>query len=199
MSQQYPNGPQQPFHPQQPMQPVRPPKMPMKREAKIGWMILSGVVIFVLGLVIGAAGSGNQLSPSTSAGKASPTVTVTVPVAVEASEPAAAETTTEPPAPVFGTPTKADFKLAVKTLTKKCFGSAGCNVTYRILVSYSGPALDPATTYEVLYQVKGGEDGPVDNKLTVTGDQSSVDEEEMIQTKSSKTKLTVVVTDVLGQ
>ena len=82
-------------------------------------------------------------------------------------------------------------------LSKQCFGSAGCNVTYRILVDYTGPALDPAGKYEVLYQVRGGEDGPVSNSLEIADGQSSVDEEEFVIAKSSKTKLTAVVTDVL--
>lgn len=71
--------------------------------------------------------------------------------------------------------------------------------TRRLLVAYSGAALDPSVTYEVVYEVRGGEDGPVTNNLTVTGDTSSVDDEEMVSTKSRSTRLTVVVTDVLGQ
>lgn len=104
---------------------------------------------------------------------------------------------TPPPAPKYGTPVAKDFKLTVKTLTKQCFGSAGCNVTYRILVAYSGPDLDPSKSYDVLYTVRGGED-VVQNKLTVEDGQSSVDEEEMVSTKTSKAKLTAVATDVLA-
>ena len=101
-----------------------------------------------------------------------------------------------PPAPKVVAPTVKDFKLTVKTLTKHCFGSAGCNVTFRILVAYSGPSLDPSKTYEVLYTVKGGE-GPLENKLTVTGDTVEFDEEEMVSTSKSTVKLTAVVTDVM--
>ena len=49
------------------------------------------------------------------------------------------------------------------------------------------------------YQVRGGEDGPVINTLTVTGDTSSVDEEESVSTKNNSTKLTVSATDVSGR
>lgn len=101
--------------------------------------------------------------------------------------------------PAYATPTAKDFKLTVKVLKKECFGSAGCNLTYRVLVAYSGSTLDPAVTYEVGYQVRGGEDGPVINTLTVTGDTSSVDEEESVSTKNNSTKLTVSATDVSGR
>jgi hypothetical protein len=96
-------------------------------------------------------------------------------------------------------PKPADFELTVKTLSKKCFDTAGCNVTYRIEVAYGGPALDPATTYEVTYEVRGPEDGPQINTMTVTGDQSSVQQQEYASTKSSATKLKAVVTDVAEQ
>lgn len=98
--------------------------------------------------------------------------------------------------PAYATPTAKDFKLTAKVLKKECFGSAGCNLTYRVLVAYSGATLDPAVTYEVGYEVRGGEDGPVINTLTVTGDTSSVDEEESVSTKNNSIKLTVTATDV---
>jgi hypothetical protein len=198
MSQQYPNytnGPAPQGYQPQPAPNAKPPKKPMSHGAKIGWAALAGAGIFIVGVLAGNAGAGAQPAASSAAKLPAPTVTVTAPAA---EPPAAAEETSEPAAPTYGVPKKTDFKLTVKQLTKKCFGSAGCNVTYRILVSYGGATLDPDATYEVLYRVKGGEDGPVDNKLTVTGDQSSVDEEEMVSTKSTKTKLSVVVTDVLA-
>jgi hypothetical protein len=108
----------------------------------------------------------------------------------------AAPATTEP-APV--TPSPKDFTLTVKTLTKQCFGEAGCNVTYRIEVGYSGPTLDPATTYDVTYEVRGVEDGPQVNTLTITGDNYSTDREEIASTSSAAIKLKAVVTDVAAQ
>jgi hypothetical protein len=93
-------------------------------------------------------------------------------------------------------PKARDFTLTVKTLEKTCFGSAGCNITYRIEVGYNGPTLDPSNTYEVVYEVRGGEDGPQINTLTVEGDQSSVDSEESISTSSASKKLTAVATSV---
>jgi hypothetical protein len=83
-------------------------------------------------------------------------------------------------------------------LEKQCFGSAGCNVTYRVTVGYPGAALnlDPDKTYELTYEVRGGEDGPVVNTLTVQGDSFETDQEELVSTSSSRSKLTVRVLSV---
>jgi hypothetical protein len=47
------------------------------------------------------------------------------------------EPTEEPTAAGF-TPRKSDFEIGIKILEKKCFGSAGCSVTYRIKPEYVG-------------------------------------------------------------
>jgi hypothetical protein len=105
-------------------------------------------------------------------------------------EPEAVETPAYEPKP-------ADFELTVKVLKKKCFGSAGCSITYRIDVAYMGLPLDPEQEYEVIYEVRGGEDGPQVNTLTVQGEDATVDAEEDVSTSSSKATLTAVATEVL--
>jgi hypothetical protein len=47
------------------------------------------------------------------------------------------EPTEEPTAAGFTT-RKSDSELRIKILEKKCFGSAGCSVTYRIKPTYVG-------------------------------------------------------------
>jgi hypothetical protein len=47
------------------------------------------------------------------------------------------EPTEEPTAAGFTT-RKSDSELGIKILEKKCFGSAGCSVTYRIKPTYVG-------------------------------------------------------------
>jgi hypothetical protein len=94
----------------------------------------------------------------------------------------------EPPAP-------SAFRLAVKILQKKCFGSAGCNVTYRVDPKFLGPG-DPNDT-EVTYEVLGGEDGPQVNTFTIdSAGTASYPSEETVSTPSSRTVLTARVTDV---
>lgn len=113
--------------------------------------------------------------------------------------PAAQTTAAPPPAIQYGTPTVKDFKLTVKILRKQCFGSAGCNVNYRIEVAYVGSkTLDPAKTYEVTYEVKGAEDTAI-NTFTVTGDHAQVREEEFASTSRSSATLTAVVTAITEQ
>jgi len=177
--------------------PGQPPAKKSRGTALVA--IVASVVGALVGAGVTAAAMSGDPAAKAPAGVASQAGTTTPPDTGPSPDPIATPSTEyTPPEPTYGVPVKADFKLTVKVLTKKCFGSAGCNLTYRILVSYGGAELDPSVTYEVLYQVKGGEDGPVDNKLTVTGSQSSVDEEEFVSTKTSKTKLTAVVTDVLS-
>jgi hypothetical protein len=96
--------------------------------------------------------------------------------------------------PTYAVPTKADFKLSLKILKKECFGSAGCNISFRLQVAYDKP-FDPAKTYEVTYEVRGGED-PLQNTFEVNGDQATGETEEFISTARSTSKLSVVVLDV---
>ena len=105
------------------------------------------------------------------------------------------------PAPV-ALPKTTDFTLAVKVLKKSCFGSAGCNITYRIDPTYNGAPFPSGVKFEVVYQVNGGQDPQINHFTIGAGDgpgnswQASVQDEEMIQTKSSSAVLTAVVTDV---
>lgn len=107
--------------------------------------------------------------------------------------------TTQAPPPVnnitYHQPTVTDFVLTVRILKKQCFGAAGCNIQYRIDMVYGGPALDPGKTYEITYEVRGGEDVKI-NTLRVTGDQYERDEIEFGGAKNSTAELTAVVISV---
>lgn len=175
----------------QPPQPPKPPKP--KRQHLIGKIaigVAAGIALFIVCMIvlIAVAVSGG----SSTGGKQA---TISTPAATAATSPAPTPVT----APPAVAPKPSDFTLTVKTLSKQCFGSAGCNVTFRIEVGYDGPTLDPSTTWEVTYEVRGPEDGTQINTLTVQGDQSSVDQEEMASTKSSAVKLKAIVTDVSEQ
>lgn len=116
-----------------------------------------------LALALGAAllaGCG----PSTEVGQAKANTSGTV--AGQATTQAAVETTPEPAPPPPPAAGPADFKLSVKILTQQCFGSAGCNLTYRAQID-SGPS---AGTYEVSYEVAvpRDENSPYADTLTVT-------------------------------
>lgn len=118
--------------------------------------------------------------------------------AVQADEPEP-EPKPEPepePEPKYDEPAEDSFELTVKTLEKKCFGSAGCNMTFRIEVAASDPtiSLDPSKTYELTYEIKGSED-PYVNTLTLEGDEYITDQEEFVGT-AGDVELKAIVTGV---
>lgn len=94
------------------------------------------------------------------------------------------------------TPTTADFALNVVTLEQSCFGSAGCNVTYRIEVSYVGAQIPGEDeSYRVVYELRGGEDQKI-GSFELQGDQYSIPSDDFISTPPNPV-LTAVVTSVV--
>jgi hypothetical protein len=104
----------------------------------------------------------------------------------------AAPTTTAPPP---HKPTPEDFKLELIETSRSCFGSAGCNVKYKIEPTYVGPSnLDVSRSYTVIYEVTGGDDVKTDN-FTLRGDKWSGSSEDYISTPPNPT-LTATVTRI---
>ena len=137
----------------------------------------------------GCAGSSAPNSPTAPASGSS-----SVPAAVTASDTRWPDATPEP-----YEPRKADWKIGIKILSKQCFGSAGCNVEYRIVPDYVGTRYLPESgTIEVTYDVKGAED-QITNTFTVEHKEASFDDREMTSVKTSKAVLVAVVTDVVYQ
>ena len=89
-----------------------------------------------------------------------------------------------------------DFKLTPKITGRQCFGSAGCNIKFKVKMVYTGPGLPEDDTWAVTYEVSGVEDGPAINTFEITGDEYTYDDGEQGSTPSSSTKLKVKVTDV---
>lgn len=103
-----------------------------------------------------------------------------------------------PPAKVYVTPVPADFAITVNELSRKCFGSAGCNVTFSIgLENVGAHEFDPAKSYKLVYTVNGTED-PYSNNVTITGDRYTYESEEFVQVKDKATKLTATVTSIVA-
>lgn len=93
------------------------------------------------------------------------------------------------------TPEPSEFTIGIRILKKTCFGSAGCNVTFRIKPSYNGIPLPDDQELTVTYEVRGGEDPKV-NSFTMVGTEAEFDAEEHTSTPSSRSKLRARVTDV---
>jgi hypothetical protein len=109
--------------------------------------VVVGVIAFGIGAAVGNGGGTSSGTPN-AAGSASQPASSTTEVEV---------TTTA--ATIDDTPEPSDFELTVKTLSKQCFGSAGCSITYRIQAGWDG-SYDPDRTYEVVYEVRGDESLP---------------------------------------
>lgn len=145
------------------------------------------VVIAIATLTVALAGCGSG-SPSGTA-----TVTVTAGATTSsATSNALAEATSAPPSyappPVQTvTPSKDDFSIMVKTTSKQCFGSAGCNVDVKVGLGWNGEAdavLDDS--YDVTFRLDGDESGPILGTLTVNKHlRYSVDEESLSTTSTS--------------
>ena len=90
-----------------------------------------------------------------------------------------------------------DFKLDIKVLTQKCFGSAGCVLSYRVSPTYLGRT--PLTgSYEYTYSVTGGKNGPQINTLISRGNDVTINEESA-STSSAEAVLTATVTRVTAR
>ena len=149
----------------------------------IGTIALSAAALIALGC--GAGGAGSDGKPVTL-----PTADTSVDSATGAKPPVGQSKK-------FATPRPAEIKLGVKVLSRQCFGSAGCNVEFRIsTLEYSGPKMDPDATYEVTFAYKGLSD-PMEARLTLNGDlKFETEESQFGQTKSKNDKVTAVVTGV---
>lgn len=178
------NQPQYPFD--API-PAGPP--PPKRRPLWPWLVAFALLGVCLLAVLFSAGN---YKPG-SAPPAPPTATD------EAWRHATVTPTTDPAvaAPAVETPVlkASDLKLTPKITDKQCFGSAGCSVTFKVKVAYSGPLLSDQDTWEVTYQVTGVEDGPMIGSFQVTGDQYQVNEE-FASTSSSSKAIVIKVTSV---
>lgn len=152
--------------------------------------IIAGVLVGLM--AFGAVGAGGYLLGRSQDN--SPTVAGSDTVSVSSDSSAAAPTTKAP----SRTPiTAADFRIDTTVLTKKCFGSAGCNVTYTIEPTFLGITRDlEGRSFKVIYEVTGGEDPQIGN-FSLTGTNMRYTESSSISTPSSDAVLTAQVTSVV--
>jgi hypothetical protein len=154
------------------------------------WAVGGLLVGLAVGAGIGVAVGGGD--DTTSASRPSPTTATSGSPTTPTTRP----TTTTTAAPYD--PTPADFTIEVIELTRSCFGSAGCTITYTIEPSYIGPQPpNPRKTYTVIYQLDGGET-PKTGNFTVTGGRMTYQQEDFISTPPNPV-LSVTPQRVLAQ
>ncbi|MFD1085201.1 hypothetical protein [Micromonospora andamanensis] len=175
----------------QPAPQLGPPMPPVKKKSKLPW-IIGGAALVVLLCFGGCAAVLVAAGDAADEGKKVAQSATPTPKAGAAAAPA-----TSAAAPSYSTPKSSDFKLKVKMLDKQCFGSAGCNVEFRVSeVTYVGAGLDPDATYEISYEFKGLED-PMIGTFELSGDGSySIEDREFGMTRRSSDKVKAEVTDV---
>jgi hypothetical protein len=105
---------------------------------------------------------------------------------------------TEEPTDSTWEPKKSDFELKIKTLSKKCFGSAGCNVEVRISPEYVGSGVDlpDSGTIELTYKLTGTEDPEIGTIEMELPDGTYRREETNVQTPTAGAKIGAKITDL---
>lgn len=181
----------QPGAPQPPM-PPQPQPQPKRRHT--GRWIAAGVVLAAViagGATAASNGNGGAVHRT---GTAIPSTT-SAPTPTSASDANTVVATN--PEPAYVKPTARDFTIKLKILTKDCFGSAGCNVTYRpeLVMKLAAGSLDPTITYDITYELRGGDDAQT-GTIYATGDSYEGPQEQIAGTSGQGVRLSAVITDV---
>jgi hypothetical protein len=181
-----------PGQPHQGWTPAAPP--PKKRSWFARHKILTAAlaVVGALALLGGIGAAVGGLTGSGAKSIASATATPTVSPTPPASS--AASTPTDEPTPADYTPSTADFTLKFKTTSKQCFGDAGCTVEGKVDFASVSSRVPDDVSVLVTFEIRGAED-PLTDSIEIEGGRYD-QPEEFFQTKSSGTKISVVVTEV---
>ncbi|MEU9454816.1 hypothetical protein [Streptomyces sp. NPDC048277] len=113
----------------------------------------------------------------------------------------AAATETPTPTPSYDDVTADSFTIELRTTKRQCFGTAGCNVTVEPSLTYLGDSesIDPDAVYEITYEIRGDESGPVIETAELSDRTSLNYTPSMISTASAGTNVSVEITDVTAQ
>ncbi|MFD8899825.1 hypothetical protein [Streptomyces ardesiacus] len=196
-----PDTPPQPEHRPEPTTtpaaPAAPAAVPAPAEKKRpGNKVIIGAAAAIIAAIVG---TGIVVVQAVNNGDDKPAATAT-----ESSVPSEDPATTvadEPeadPEPVFTTPTADDFTIELRTTSRQCFGSAGCNITVEPDLAYTGFSddLDPDAVYQITYEITGDTSGPI-VKTAELSEQTTLNyTPTSLSTASSSTKLSVKITDI---
>jgi hypothetical protein len=164
------------------------PPTPPRRRRRWPWVVGTIVVLLLAISAAGAGMSGTNDNPAVRDRAVDTTEEAAVPAGTDEVTTTTAEDDLELVPSMF-TPS-----LTVKS--KQCFGSAGCNVTFQVDLTYFGNTDDlEGRTFDVTYQVDGGDSGPIVGTVSATGASYDV-QENFASTHSSEAPLTVKVTAV---
>lgn len=105
------------------------------------------------------------------------------------------------PTPTYDDVDESSFTIELKTKSRQCFGSAGCNLTVEPDLTYLGDSgsIDPDAVYEITYEIHGDRSGPVIETAELSNQTSLNYTPSVISTASASTKVSVEITDVEPQ
>lgn len=146
-------------------------------------LLFSGCVAVVSGALNEAS---KELSPADTPKETAGTPATTTPTT--------GASATDVPTDRYDAPRVAHFRLTVKTLSKECFGSAGCNVSFRVEAGWE-ETYNPDKEYELTYKILGGEDAKIET-MRIRGDEYERVTEDFISTRTSSSKLRAVPVSV---
>ncbi|MEU0470904.1 DUF4190 domain-containing protein [Amycolatopsis sp. NPDC006131] len=103
-------------------------------------------------------------------------------------------TTTTPPKPIE----KGDFTIGLKTVSKQCFGSYGCNLVVEPTITYAGTETQMTSygTCSITYTITGNKDGEVVETAYGAGGTQFTISRTVITTANSKVNPEASVTSV---
>lgn len=112
----------------------------------------------------------------------------------------AAKPKAKPTAEPKKTLTPEDFSLDLTIVEKKCFGSAGCHVSYDLSPTYIGGTLDDLKGQKgrIVFEIVGGDDEQVEN-FTFDGEDIRIKDSYRVSTPSEDAVITAEVVQVIPQ
>jgi hypothetical protein len=88
------------------------------------------------------------------------------------------------------------YSVRPKIMSKECFGSAGCNVTVKLVLTLVDPTAQGRST-EISVRVTGDESGPSVETIDVDSDGNYTPPELMLSTASNATPIRARITEVV--
>ena len=167
--------------------PHTPPQKKRTNAVIIGAAIAVIAAVVATGIVVVQA-QNDDSKPATTAAPSAPD-TDAVAAATEDSEPTYTDVDAD------------SFTIDLKTKSRQCFGSAGCNVTVEpdLALVVDSESIDPDAVYEITYEIHGDQSGPVIETAELTDRTSLNYTQSLISTASASTKVSVEITDVTAQ
>ncbi|WP_432130607.1 hypothetical protein [Streptomyces tendae] len=177
--------------PTPPMPDFPPPPAPKKSRTNA---IIIGAAVAIIAAIVGTGvvvvqNQNDGSKPAATAETSQPAEDLAAPAVEE----------TEESEPVYLAPDVEDFTVELRTTRRKCFGSAGCNVTVEPKLAYNGLAddLDPDATFELTYEIRGGGDGPVIETAELSDRTTLNFTPSLLTGVPSSAKLSVEITEVV--